>query len=467
MEARIVLSRLTAFVLTATAATLQAQSPRPHAAALAEFSAAVEELCASVSPAVVQIEVRTRTQVSGEDERHAGYFAKESASGSGVILDPSGYIITNAHVAESRDISVSVADTSDPSRKDAHKHYPATIVGTDKETDIALLKIDATGLPTLSFRDSDTLKQGEIVFALGSPLGLDNTLTVGYVSATARQLTAEQLVAYIQTDAPINPGNSGGPLLDINGKVAGINTMIYSQSGGSEGIGFAIPSNIVSRVYEQLRKDGHIRRGTMGVVVQDVDTKMSQALGIARHPAVILADVVPHGSGEAAGLEQGDVLLAFDGKPITQTRQVQAAILQHKPGDTVTVDIQRGGETLQKSVALLERPNSPVALADLVNGQANLVRELGILAMTLDEKVTAELPETRRLYGVVVAAIPVEFAALNPGLSPGDIIYELNTSKIHTLGELRDALAALKPGNPVVLLTERDGSLGYVSFSFE
>ena len=467
MEARIVLSRLTAFVLTATAATLQAQSPRPHAAALAEFSAAVEELCASVSPAVVQIEVRTRTQVSGEDERHAGYFAKESASGSGVILDPSGYIITNAHVAESRDISVSVADTSDPSRKDAHKHYPATIVGTDKETDIALLKIDATGLPTLSFLDSDTLKQGEIVFALGSPLGLDNTLTVGYVSATARQLTAEQLVAYIQTDAPINPGNSGGPLLDINGKVAGINTMIYSQSGGSEGIGFAIPSNIVSRVYEQLRKDGHIRRGTMGVVVQDVDTKMSQALGIARHPAVILADVVPHGSGEAAGLEQGDVLLAFDGKPITQTRQVQAAILQHKPGDTVTVDIQRGGETLQKSVALLERPNSPVALADLVNGQANLVRELGILAMTLDEKVTAELPETRRLYGVVVAAIPVEFAALNPGLSPGDIIYELNTSKIHTLGELRDALAALKPGNPVVLLTERDGSLGYVSFSFE
>ena len=467
MEARIVLSRLTAFVLTATAATLQAQSPRPHAAALAEFSAAVEELCASVSPAVVQIEVRTRTQVSGEDERHAGYFAKESASGSGVILDPSGYIITNAHVAESRDISVSVADTSDPSRKDAHKHYPATIVGTDKETDIALLKIDATGLPTLSFRDSDTLKQGEIVFALGSPLGLDNTLTVGYVSATARQLTAEQLVAYIQTDAPINPGNSGGPLLDINGKVAGINTMIYSQSGGSEGIGFAIPSNIVSRVYEQLRKDGHIRRGTMGVVVQDVDTKMSQALGIARHPAVILADVVPHGSGEAAGLEQGDVLLAFDGKPITQTRQVQAAILQHKPGDTVTVDIQRGAETLQKSVALLERPNSPVALADLVNGQANLVRELGILAMTLDEKVTAELPETRRLYGVVVAAIPVEFAALNPGLSPGDIIYELNTSKIHTLGELRDALAALKPGNPVVLLTERDGSLGYVSFSFE
>src|SRR5580704_14760901 len=269
-----------AFVLFSTSATLQAQTPRPHAAALSEFSAAVEELCASVSPAVVQIEVRTRTQVSSEDERHAGYFAKESASGSGVILDPSGYIITNAHVAESRDISVSVADTSDPSNKNAHKHYPATIVGTDKETDIALLKIDATDLPTLSFRDSDTLKQGEIVFALGSPLGLDNTLTVGYVSATARQLNTEQLVTYIQTDAPINPGNSGGPLLDMDGKVAGINTMIYTQSGGSEGIGFAIPANIVNHVYQQLRQDGHIRRGTIGVVVQDIDLQMSQALGL-------------------------------------------------------------------------------------------------------------------------------------------------------------------------------------------
>jgi serine protease Do len=455
-----------ALVLLATAG-LQAQTAHPHAGALAEFSLAVEELCASVSPAVVQIEVRTRTQVDSEDERHAGYFAKESASGSGVIVDPSGYIITNAHVAESRDISVSVADTSDPARKDAHKHYPATIVGMDKETDIALLKIEASNLPTLSFLDSDTLKQGQLVFALGSPLGLDNTLTVGYVSATSRRLNTEQLVTYIQTDAPINPGNSGGPLLDMNGRVAGINTMIYSQSGGSEGIGFAIPANIVRHAYEQLRKDGHIRRGTIGVVVQDIDLQMSQALGLNHHPGVILADVTPHGAAEAAGLEQGDIVLAVDGKPVTQTHQAQAVVLQHAVGDNVTLDIQRGGEKMQKTVAVIERPNSPVALADLVNGQANLVRELGILAMTLDEKVTPELPDTRRLYGVVVAAIPVEFAALNPGLKPGDIIYELNAKQIHSLGELREALSRLKPGDPVVLLAEHEGTLGYVSFAFE
>jgi len=451
-----------------TLTTLHAQTARPHASALAEFSAAVEELCASVSPAVVQIEVRNRAAVDSDDSHQTGFFAKQSASGSGVIVDASGYIVTNAHVIEaSRQIDVSVADMSDPTKKDAHKHYAAKVVGTDKETDLAVLKIEADHLPTLSFLDSDTLKQGQLVFALGSPLGLDNTLTVGYVSATTRQLNSGQAVSYIQTDAPINPGNSGGPLLDMDGRVAGLNTMIYTQSGGSEGIGFAIPANIVRHVYEELRKDGHIHRGSIGVVVQDIDLQMSQALGLNRHPGVILADVAPHGAAEAAGLEQGDIVLAIGGEPITQTQQMRTVILEHAVGDTITLDIQRGAEKLTKTVSVLERPNTPVGLADLVNGQANLVRELGILAMTLDEKVTPELPDTRRLYGVVVAAIPIEFAALNPGLRPGDIIYELNANKIRTLGELRDRLSGLKPGDPVALLAEHDGVLGYVSFKFQ
>lgn len=454
------------FIL-AVPSILAAQTSRPHAAALQQFSDAVEELVSSVSPAVVQIEVRSRAAVDSATSGQTGYFAKQSASGSGVIVDPSGYIITNAHVAESKNINVSVADTSDPTKKDAHKHYPAVIVGIDKETDLAVLKIEATNLPVLTFLDSDTLKQGQIVFALGSPLGLDNTLTVGYVSATARQLKPDQPMTYIQTDAPINPGNSGGPLLDMNGKVAGINTMIYSQSGGSEGIGFAIPANIVSHVYEQLRKDGHIHRGTIGVVVQDIDPIMSKALALNRHPGVILADVVPHGAAEAAGLEQGDVVLAVEGKPVTQSAQVQVAVMEHAVGDDITLQIQRGSEKLEKKVAVLERPNSPIGLADLVNGQANLVRELGILAMTLDARVTPDLPDTRRLYGVVVAAIPIEFAALNPGLNPGDVIYEMNSNKVRTLGELRDALSGTKPGSPVALLVEHDGTLGYVAFSLE
>ena len=332
---------------------------------------------------------------------------------------------------------------------------------------MAVLKIEADNLPTLSFRDSDKLKQGQIVFALGSPLGLENTLTVGYVSAISRQLKPEQSMSYIQTDAPINPGNSGGPLLDMDGKIAGINTMIFSRSGGSEGIGFAIPSNIARRIYEQLRKEGHVHRGTIGVVAQDINPLMSKALGLNRHPGVILSDVLPHGAGEAAGLEPNDIVLAIEGRPVTEARQVQSEILQRAIGDKITLDIVRGSQTMQKTVAILERPHSPLGLADLVNGQSNLVRELGILAVTLDEKVTPSLPETRRLYGVVVAAIPVEFAAMDPGLRAGDVIYSLNTTKVRSLEELRTALMGLKSGDPIVLLTEHDGTLGYVSFTLE
>ena len=449
-------------------ASAQAQTVRKHANALADFSAAVQELCDSVSPAVVQIEVRLRAPVENEDGRRTGFVSNQRASGSGVILDATGYIITNAHVVEgSREIDVSVADSSDTERKDAHKHYAATIVGTDRETDLAVLKITADHLPTLSFRDSDKLRQGEIVFALGSPLGLENTLTVGYVSAASRQLKADQPMAYIQTDAPINPGNSGGPLLDIDGKIAGINTMIISQSGGSEGIGFAIPANVARRVYEQLRKEGHIHRGTIGVVAQDINPAMSQGLGLNRHPGVILSDVLPHGAAEAAGLEQGDVVLAIDGRTVTEARQVQAEMLQRGIGENITMDIQRGGERMQKSVAIMERPNSPLALADLVSSQANLVKELGILALTLDEKVTPSLRETRRLTGVVAAAIPAEYAALNPGLKAGDVIYSLNKTKIGSLEDLRAALLGLKTGDPVVLLVESDGTLGYVSLKLE
>jgi serine protease Do len=449
---------------------LVAQSVRPHSAALADFSAAVEELCASVSPSVVQIEVRLRAPVENDDGRRTGFVANQRASGSGVIVDADGYIVTNANVVEgARDIDVSVSSTAKggDSSLDSHKHYMARIVGTDKETDLAVIKIDAGKLPTLRFRDSDKLRQGQIVFALGSPLGLENTLTVGYVSATSRQLKPEQPVSYIQTDAPINPGNSGGPLLDIDGQIAGINTMIFSQSGGSEGIGFAIPSNIVRRVYEQLRKEGHVHRGTIGVVAQDINPVMSEALGLNRHPGVILSDVLPHSAAEAAGLQPGDVVISLDGRPVTEARQVQAELMQRAIGDDLTFRIVRDGVEMQETVAILERPKSTMALADLANSQANLVRELGILAMTLDEKVTPSLPETRRLYGVVVAAIPAEYTAFNPGLKAGDVIYSLNRKKIASLEDLRTALADLKSGEPAVLQVESDGTLGYVAFRRE
>src|SRR5579862_4300184 len=203
-------------LLILASVSLSAQTARQHSAVLAEFSTAIEELIDSVSPAVVQIEVHLRVPVSSENGGRAAFFAQQQSSGSGVIVDSSGFILTNAHVVEgSRNIDVSVADPASPQNRDRHKHFAAKLVGLDKDTDLAVIKIDAANLPTLSFRDSDKLRQGQIVFALGSPLGFDNTLTVGYVSATARQIKPDQLTAFIQTDAAINPGNSGGPLLEI------------------------------------------------------------------------------------------------------------------------------------------------------------------------------------------------------------------------------------------------------------
>ena len=455
-------------LLILAARSLPAQTPRQHSAVLAQFSTAIEELVDSVSSAVVQIEVHLRVPVSTENGGRAAFFAQQQSRGSGVIVDASGFILTNAHVVEgSRDIDVTVADPANPQNRERHKHFAAKLVGIDKETDLAVIKINAEKLPTLRFRDSDKLRQGQIVFALGSPLGLDNTLTVGYVSATSRQIKSDQLTAYIQTDAAINPGNSGGPLLDSDGAIAGINTLIASQSGGSEGIGFAIPANIARRIYDQLRKEGHIHRGTIGVIAQDIDPLMSKALNLNRHPGVIITDVIPHGAAEAAGVEPNDIVVSMNGRPVTEAREVQAEILQHNIGDQISLDVLRAGQPMHINVAVLERAKSPVALADIVNETSDLVRELGILALTLDGKVASVMPETRRLDGVVVAAIPAEYAAINPGLQPGDVIYELNQTKVGSVEELRAALRKIKPGDPVAILTEHDGTLGYVSFTLE
>ena len=457
-----------AFAICMQAFPARAETVPKHASVLAEFSAAIEELTDKVGPAVVQIDVRARELVDREDARRTGYFAEHHTSGSGVIVDPSGYIITNAHVIEgAREVDVSVADHSSPARRDAHRHLQARIVGSDKETDIAVLKVDGEHLPVLSFRDSDTLRQGQIVFALGSPLGLDNTLTVGYISAVARHLRPDRPMTYIQTDAPINPGNSGGPLLDGEGRVVGINTLILTQSGGSEGIGFAIPANLARGIYEQLRKEGHVHRGAIGVISQDISPVLSAALELDRHPGVILSDVLPHSSAEAAGVEAGDIVLAVDGKPVTEALDIKGIVFQRPVGDSLVLDLLRGRQKVQKTVVIVERPHSPGSLADLVVDDTHLVRELGILALTLDDKVTPILPDLRRLSGVVVAAIPAEFASLNPGLQPGDVIYELNATPIQSLEGLRKALGLRKPGDPIALLTEHEGTLGYVAFKLE
>jgi serine protease Do len=337
----------------------------------------------------------------------------------------------------------------------------------DRQVDIAVVKIELKNLPALSFLNSDNLRQGQLVVALGSPLGLQNSLTQGVLSATSRQLDPESPMVYIQTDAPINRGNSGGPLLDIEGRIAGINTLILSQSGGNEGIGFAIPANLAKDVYQRLRKDGRVKRGSIGVIPETITPRLGTALGLDRDSGVILSDVAPESAADAAGLESGDVVLSIDGKPMREARDLILAVFQRAPGDELSMEIQRGKERMSKTVAILDRKNEPSQLEELANSDASLVRQLGILAVTVDEKVNAILPNLRRLSGVAVAAVPAEYAGLNPGLVAGDVIYSLNNRRIASLDELRDALKDKNTGDPIALLVERYGQLIYVTATLE
>jgi serine protease Do len=442
---------------------------RTSSPTLAQFSAAITGLAASASPSVVQITLKVRVPVEdNDDKRKAGFVVEQRSSGSGVIVDSSGYIVTNAHVvdgAQKIDVSVSVpgANGSPP----RHGHYAAKVVGSDKNTDLALLEIPATGLPVIAFADSDRLEQGQMVLALGSPLGLENSLTVGFISAPHRHLNDQEPMYYVQTDAPINPGNSGGPLLDIEGRIVGINTLIFSRSGGSEGIGFAIPSNTVQRVWRQLRESGRIRRGALGVLSEDITPLLAKALSLDREQGVILTDVVPHSSADAAGLQPGDVLLTVDGKPVEAAHELIGTIFEHQVGDIVTIEAVRGGHKIQTKATVMERPRSPVGLAELASEDSTLIREIGVLALPVNEKVNAILPDLRRLSGVAVAAIPAEYAATNPGLLAGDVIYEINGKPVATVEALQSALASKKLGDAVALLIERDGRLVFVTFEVE
>lgn len=435
---------------------------------LADYSAALEELAQSTSPAVVQILVRRLAPVGKGDSERMGFVTEQEATGSGVVVDSDGYIVTNAHVVQNAHrIEVKLL-RSDERGQEPHEHLiPAKLIGLDRQVDIAVVKIDVQNLPALSFLNSDNLRQGQLVVALGSPLGLQNSLTQGVVSATSRQLDPESPVVYIQTDAPINRGNSGGPLLDIEGRIAGINTLIFSESGGNEGVGFAIPANLAKDVYQRLRKDGRVRRGSIGVIPETITPRLGTALGLDLDAGVILSDVAPESAAEAAGLEPGDVVLSIDGKPMREARDLILAVFQRSPGGELKVEILRGKERMSKTVAVLDRNNEPGQLEELANSDAALVRQLGILAVTVDERVNAILPNLRRLSGVAVAAVPTEYAGLNPGLVAGDVIYSLNNQRIASLDELRDALKARKAGDPIALLVERYGQLIYVTTTLE
>jgi serine protease Do len=457
-------------LLTAFLALSALWAQAPPRSSLRILSEQFEALAAKADHSVVQIVTRGYAPAS---EGGPPMLQAQRGSGSGVIVDPAGYIVTNAHVVGAmRRVQVLLPQASEKQvghsvLKPSAKVLNATVLGTDRETDIAVLKVTPPDgpLPHLSLGDSEHLRQGQLVFAFGSPFGLENSVTMGIVSSVARQVRPDDTMIYIQTDASINPGNSGGPLVDTDGQVVGINTFIVSRSGGNEGIGFAAPSNIVRNVYEQIRESGRVKRGQIGVVAQTINPALAHALGLAQDWGVVLADVVPDSAAAVAGLEIKDIVLSLNGKALENSRQFGVNIYQNA-GKTVALEVLRGREKRTLQVGVLERPRDPERVLALI-GDGNMVNKLGILAVDLDEKVTPLIPTTRRLNGAVVAGIVADISSHDEPLLSGDVIYAVNNTPVRGLQDLQAAVRNLARGQAVALQIERQGQLQFLMFEIE
>ncbi|MEI9814275.1 MAG: trypsin-like peptidase domain-containing protein [Acidobacteriota bacterium] len=373
-----------------------AQEPVHIKNPLATTSSQLRTLTRDVSRAVVQVEV-TGYGAGGEDGT-VGTVTRQQGLGSGVVIDSDGYIVTNAHVvAGAIDVKVLLASPSEDSEEDASpRRLDANVLGVDRDSDLALLKVNATDLPKLTFAPMTSLRQGDLALAIGNPMGLGNSVSLGVVSATARAISETSPFGYIQTDASINPGNSGGALVNADGQLIGINTFILSRSGGNEGLGFAIPANIVQDVAEQLRAHGHVDRGEIGITMQDITPSLSMALSLPRARGVILADVASDGPAAQAGMQIGDVLLSVNGVRVSSVSQFRSYAYSRKPGETVQVDFQRDGDTMHADVVMRPRHTEFDPLGVLASPATHLIPRLGVLGIEIDRDIAALLPPAAR-----------------------------------------------------------------------
>jgi serine protease Do len=439
---------------------------------LVQLNGALESLAARVSPAVVQILVTGYGPLREEERSQTAFIVRQKAVGSGVIVDPSGYIMTNAHVVEGAQrirvaLPLPMGDSAGQVAIGKRRILEAKLIGQHKDTDLALLKIDETDLPTLPLVSSQRPRVGQLVFAIGSPEGLQNSVTMGVLSAIARQPDPAKALTYLQTDAPINPGNSGGPLVDMNGTVLGINTFILSQGGGSEGLGFAIPARVVDFVYHSLRKYGHVHRVEIGAGAQEITPALAEGLHLPKTWGVVVDDVKPGGPAAAAGLQIQDIILTADERRIETLPSLSAALYLHRLDQVVKLEILRGNEKKTLYVPAIEAHDPMDQLLDAVNPANSLIPRLGVLAIDLTPDLVSRLGALRISSGVVVVGRAADLIMPDTGLEAGDIIHQLNTTPIDSMETLRAGMAALKTGDPVVLQVERDGGLLYVSFELE
>ena len=429
-------------------------------ASLGDLNRSIAQLAEEVLPSVVQIESNAYAPILGA-------VAIQSSTGSGVILSEDGFIVTNAHVVSGATrIQVQLASFDGPPdqsvlRRQGRK-LNAEIVGIDLETDLALLKVESSGLPALQLADSERFRQGQLVLAFGSPLGLENSVTMGIVSNVARQLEPESPMIYMQTDAPINPGNSGGPLVDVEGRVVGINTMIVSPSGASAGLGFAVPSNIVASIVEQLREHGVFTRGEIGIQAQTITPELAAGLGLERDFGVILSDVFVGGSAYDAGVLIGDIVLSLNEKPMENARQLMVNLYGQLPNRSARLELLRDGESFVRSVGVRTRGSEPQSVVRFVETEQRLVSRLGILTVPVDDTVRGLLPVLRMPDGLLVTDLALSADAPQGLFAPGDVLFTVNRQALRTVSDLEMILSRQQPEESLVYNVERGGILSFV-----
>jgi serine protease Do len=368
--------------------------------------------------------------------------------GSGFILSPDGFVMTNAHVVQGADdIIVTLPD---------RREFKAKLIGADRRTDVAIVKIDASGLPAVKIGDSGRLRVGEWVIAIGSPFGLENTVTAGIVSAKARE-TGEYL-PFIQTDVAVNPGNSGGPLINMRGEVVGINSQIFTTSGAYAGISFAIPIDEAMRVGDQLRSAGRVTRGRIGVQIGPVTREVAEGIGLAKPQGALVSRIEPGTPAEKAGVEPGDVILKFDGKPIDRESDLPRLVGATKPGSRVQLQVWRKGKAVDLPITVAEmEPDAPARRPDQAQRPVPAANALGL---TVSDIAADKLKELKLRSAVQVDA--VDGAAARAGLRPGDLIVALNNVEVANARQFNDAVAKLDPKRNVVLMVRRGEQTNFV-----